>query len=81
MQSFTQQSLVIAGKNDATLAGLAAIDTLALFLESIQRDAADGSLGLFLDFVLGLAGSVPVSKDEATLLNLLLELSHALTLV
>ena len=56
------------------MAGLAGVDALALFLGSIQGDATDGRFGLFLDFLLGLGSTVPMSQDEATLLDLLLEL-------
>ena len=56
------------------MAGLAGVDALALLFGSIQRDAADGSLGLFLDLLFGLGGTVPMCQDEATLLDLLLEL-------
>ena len=53
-------TLIIAGEDDAALAGLAGVDALALLFLGIQGNAADGRLGLFLDFLLGLGGAIPM---------------------
>ena len=54
--------------------GLSGNHTLAWGLVAEERDAADGGLGLCLDLLLRLGRTIPVGEDEATLLDLLLEL-------
>ena len=45
-----------------------------------QRDTTDSSLGLFLDTLLRLRRTVPMSKQESALLELLFELVVAIHL-
>ena len=61
---------------------LSTVNALALLLAyaGIDRDAADGCLGLLLDLCFGFSRAVPVAKQEASLLYLHLEIIPGINL-
>ena len=54
----------------------AGIDAGAFFHadRAVDRDAADGCLGFFLDALFGFSGAVPMAEEETTLLDFNFEL-------
>ena len=76
-----RKGLVAAGYDDAVLGRLAAHHVHALGLLEVKRHAADSGLRFLLDLGLGLGRSVPVAKEEASVLDTLLELLVVVALV
>ena len=66
--------LVSSCKEHAACRRLTSNHTGARCGVALEGDTTDSSLGLLLDALLSLGSAVPVSKHEATLLNLFLEL-------
>ena len=61
--------LVRSGEDDSAMRWFAGEDAAAFLFGAVVRDATDGGLGEFLDFLFGLGGAVPVAEEEAALFD------------